>query len=146
MRCTVPVPAHRGHEQPEPSRPRLRLNAPEVVERIGRKLDVLCQGRAQGTCAHIKHHQKLVARKRQRRERKLADLDDWLARRRAERDFLCWWQQASRQVPRYRSQDCQKTLHCSRHSVDACHSLLRRAVSDLTLDKLILQEAARGNF
>jgi transposase-like protein len=26
------------------------------------------------------------------------------------------------------------------------HSRLRKAVSDLTLDKLILQEAARGNF
>jgi hypothetical protein len=26
------------------------------------------------------------------------------------------------------------------------NSRLRRAVSDLTLDKLILQEAARGNF
>jgi hypothetical protein len=26
------------------------------------------------------------------------------------------------------------------------NSRLRRAISDLTLDKLILQEAARGNF
>ena len=30
--------------------------------------------------------------------------------------------------------------------LEAENSRLRRAVSDLTLDKLILQEAARGNF
>jgi len=30
--------------------------------------------------------------------------------------------------------------------LEAENTRLRRAVSDLTLDKLILQEAARGNF
>jgi len=30
--------------------------------------------------------------------------------------------------------------------LEAENARLRRAVSDLTLDKLILQEAARGNF
>ena len=30
--------------------------------------------------------------------------------------------------------------------LEAENSRLRRAISDLTLDKLILQEAARGNF
>ena len=31
-------------------------------------------------------------------------------------------------------------------ALEAENSRLRRAVSDLTLDKLILQEASRGNF
>jgi hypothetical protein len=30
--------------------------------------------------------------------------------------------------------------------LEAENARLRRAISDLTLDKLILQEAARGNF
>src|SRR5512133_1684771 len=39
-----------------------------------------------------------------------------------------------------------KTEQVKRLNLELENSRLRKAVSDLTLDKLILQEAARGNF
>jgi putative transposase len=39
-----------------------------------------------------------------------------------------------------------KSNQVKRKHLEAENSRLRRAVSDLTLDKLILQEAARGNY
>jgi putative transposase len=44
-----------------------------------------------------------------------------------------WWTQSATQVKRLKDLELE-------------NSRLRKAVSDLTLDKLILQAAARGNF